>query len=70
MFDTRINPHEENMVINIKKRISSFETYDDIPSKPLTLDLMETLNLFFRKASYHRNASYRKMKRTKGVEKL
>ncbi len=24
-----------------------------IPSKPLTLDLMETLDLFFRRAYYH-----------------
>jgi hypothetical protein len=26
---------------------------DNLPSKPLTLDLMETLDLFFRRACYH-----------------
>jgi hypothetical protein len=31
----------------------------NVPSKPLTLDLMETLDLFFRRACYHQNASYR-----------
>jgi hypothetical protein len=31
-----------------------------VPSKPITLDLMETLGLFFRRACYHWNASYRK----------
>jgi hypothetical protein len=31
---------------------------------------METLGLFFRKACYHQNASYRKMKRRKVVENL
>ncbi len=41
-----------------------------VPSKPLTLDLMETLDFFFRRAYHHRNASYRKMKRIKFVEKL
>ncbi len=41
-----------------------------IPSKPLTLDLMETLDLIFRRASYHWKTSYRKMKRLKVVEKL
>jgi hypothetical protein len=42
-----------------------------IPSKPLTLDLMETLDFFFRRACYHRNASYRKKrKRKEVVEKL
>jgi hypothetical protein len=41
-----------------------------VPSKPLTLDLMETLDLFFRRACYHCNASYRKMKRTEVVEKV
>jgi hypothetical protein len=39
-----------------------------VPSKPLTLDLMETLDLFFRRACYHWNAAYRKMKRIKVVE--
>jgi hypothetical protein len=41
-----------------------------LPSKPLTLDLMKTLDLFFRKACYHQNASYKKIKRIKVVEKL
>ncbi len=41
-----------------------------IPSKPRTLDLIETLDLFFRRACYHRNAFYRKMKTIKVVEKL
>ncbi len=34
-----------------------------LPSKPVNLDLMETLDLFFRRAGYRQNASYRKMKR-------
>ncbi len=41
-----------------------------VPSRPLILDLMETLDLFFRRACYRWNASYRKMKRIKVVEKL
>jgi hypothetical protein len=41
-----------------------------VPSKLLTLDLMETLDFFFRKAYYYQNASYRNMKRIKVVEKL
>ncbi len=41
----------------------------DVPSKPLTLDLMETLDLIFRRAFYHWSTSYRKMKRIKVVEK-
>ncbi len=41
-----------------------------LPSKPLTLDLMETLDLFFRRACYHWNASYIKRKRIKVGEKL
>jgi hypothetical protein len=38
--------------------------------KALTLHLMETLDLFFRRACFHCNASYRKRKRMKVVEKL
>jgi hypothetical protein len=41
-----------------------------VPSKPLTLDLMETSDLFFRKVCYDQNASCRKMKRIKVVETL
>ncbi len=44
--------------------------YKILPSKPLTVDLKETLDLFFRRACYHWNASYRKLKRIKVVEKL
>ncbi len=40
----------------------------NIPSKPLTLDLMETLDLFFRRACYHWNVSHRKIKRIKVVD--
>ncbi len=40
-----------------------------VPSKPLTLDLMETLDLFFRKGLPSLNAFYRNMKRIKVVEK-
>jgi hypothetical protein len=39
-------------------------------SKPLTLDFVETLGLFFRWACYHQNTSYRKRKRINVVEKL
>jgi hypothetical protein len=49
---------------------SSVASLDELPSKPLTLDHMETLDLFFRRACYHQKASYRKMKRIKIVEKL
>jgi hypothetical protein len=41
-----------------------------VPSKLLTLDLMETLDLFFRRAGYHQNASHRNMKETRVLEKL
>ncbi len=41
-----------------------------ILSKTLTLDFIETLDLFFRRVCYHQNASYRKMKRIKVVHKL
>jgi hypothetical protein len=41
-----------------------------LPSQPLTLNLMETLDLFFRRAFYCRNASYPKIKRIKLIEKL
>jgi hypothetical protein len=41
-----------------------------IPSKPLIPDLVETLNLFFCRAWYHQNASYRKMNGIKVVDKL
>ncbi len=42
----------------------------ELPSKPLSLDLMETLDLFFRRACYHWNTFYIKMKRIKFVVKL
>jgi hypothetical protein len=45
-------------------------TFLNVTSIPLTLDLMETLDLFSRRACYHRNVSYIKMKRIKVVEKL
>ncbi len=45
-----------------------FHWHKMLPSKPLTLDLMETLNLVFRTAWYHWNASYREMKRINVVE--
>jgi hypothetical protein len=40
-----------------------------VPSDPLTLDLMEILDLFLRSACYHQNASYRKMMWMKVAEK-
>jgi hypothetical protein len=41
-----------------------------VPSKPLTLDRIEAFDLFFGRACYNWNASYRKMKVIKVVEKL
>jgi hypothetical protein len=46
-----------------KNRPSSY-----LPSKPLTWDHMETLNLYSRRACYHWNTPYRKMERIKVVE--
>jgi hypothetical protein len=43
-------------------------TNSSLPSKTLTLDLMESLDLVFRRACYHQNASNRKMKRLEVVE--
>jgi hypothetical protein len=42
----------------------------NIPSKHITLDLMETSDLFFRRGCLNWNTSYRKMERIKVVEKL
>jgi hypothetical protein len=39
-------------------------------SKPLTLDLTETLDLLFRRTCFYQNASYRKMNGIKVVDKL
>jgi hypothetical protein len=46
------------------------KNFSYIPSKPLTFDLIETLDLFFRRACYHWNVSYRKMKRIRVVENV
>jgi hypothetical protein len=46
--------------------ITFFFFFKYVPPKPLTLNLMETLDLW---ACYHHNASYRKMKRMKVLEK-
>jgi hypothetical protein len=43
---------------------------DKVPSKPLTSDLKETLDLFIRRACCRWNAFYRKTKRIKVVERL
>ncbi len=41
-----------------------------IPSKPLTMNLVETLDLFFRRACYYQNVSYRKKNGREVVDKL
>jgi hypothetical protein len=41
-----------------------------LPSKPLTLDLIETQDLSFSRACYNQHVSNRKMERIKVVEKL
>ncbi len=46
------------------------KTHWKLPSKPLTLDLMQTLDLFFTRVCYYQIASYRQMNRIKVVDKL
>ncbi len=60
----RMKVKEKTLVLQIRLCIFL------VPSKPLTLDLMKTLDHFFRRACYHWNASYRKMKRIQVVENL
>ncbi len=47
--------------------------FTNLPSKPLTLDLMETMDLIFffsDRACYYQNAPNRKMNEIKVVDKL
>jgi hypothetical protein len=66
-----INDRDQNLHVPQKSsQIPARQLSRQVPSKPLTLDLMETLDLFFRRACYHWNASYRKVKRVTIVKKI
>ncbi len=75
-YQPRASRMREMVIFRIKLYYLNYALYNDschfqiLPSTSLILDLMESLNLFFRRACYYQNSSYRKMNEIKVVDKL